>query len=103
MSNLVHRLRKLIKKTLTVILVIRVQSTKYLKSPLKLWGRLSPGHVLTSFKARLSSYLRKSFYFSPSVPFPAVLTAAGRTWGEENQGILGPAQTVTAAQEAWEW
>lgn len=47
--------------------MIRVQSTKYFKSPPELWGRLSPGHVLTSFKARLGSDLRQSFYFSPSV------------------------------------
>lgn len=47
--------------------MIRVQSTKYFKSPPELWGTLSPGHVLTSFKARLGSDLRQSFYFSPSV------------------------------------
>lgn len=84
-----HRLRKPINILLTVIQVIRIQSTKNSKSPLKLWGRLSPGHVLTSFKRRLVSYLRKSFYFSSSVPFPVLLTAAGKqgTGGREPGGI----------------
>lgn len=56
--------------------MIGIQSTKHSKSPRKLWGRLSPGHVLTSFKGRLLSDLRKSFYFSSPgsfpVPFPAL-------------------------------
>lgn len=66
---------------LTVIRVIRIQSTKHSRSPLKLWGGLSPGHVLTSFQGRLVSYLRKSFYFSSSVPFPVLPTAGRRELG----------------------